>query len=351
MIAQLDDEKSVAATDKSGMLSVVERAAEQVKETAKGPLSVSISKEYGGIIFAGMGGSAIAGDILSDLFYGTSKKGLYVNRGYNLPASFEKNNLFVAISYSGDTEETLSALKEAESRGMQIVCLSSGGKLKEIAASKKHPFVLLPSGFQPRAAFYVILTTLLKLLEGIGVIPNQKEALAEAMQVLEDMRLEYGLKRPERSNAVKQLAQKIKELTPLIFASSGVTAACGLRMKCQFNENAKIPAFLSVFPELNHNELVGFSSLKKGSHKYAMLLLRDTDENVRINKRIEITKSLIGVNLGGVNELHSKGASRLARILSLVFFGDLLSVYTALLNKTDPTPVEVIGRLKKELKR
>lgn len=351
MIAQLDDEKAIAAVDKNGMLSVVERAGEQVKDTAKVPLSINLSKEYSGIIFAGMGGSAIAGDILSDLFYGTLKKTLYVNRGYTLPASLGKNNLFIAISYSGDTEETLAGLKEAETRGMQIICLSSGGKLKEIAAAKKYPFALLPPGFQPRAAFYVILTTLLKLFESLGVISSQKEALAEAIQGLEDMRLELGRKRPERSNAAKQLAQKIKGLTPLVFASNSVTAACGLRLKCQFNENAKIPAFLSVFPELNHNELVGFSSLKKGSHKYALLLLRDADENIRINKRIEITKSLVGVNLGGVNEVHSKGTSRLARSLSLVFFGDLLSVYTALLNKVDPTPVEVIGRLKKELKR
>ncbi len=349
--ALLDDKDLISALDKSGMLRVVESAPTQILDTYKASISVDVKKSYDGIVFAGMGGSAIAGDIVSNLFYDSIKKSIYVNRGYFLPAGLSSNSLFIAISYSGETEETLSSLKEAETRGMAIVCISSGGKLKEIAMAKKYPLVDLPSGYQPRAAFYVIFTTIIKVLESLGVIPDQKEPIQEASKVLEMQKGEIGLSRSERTNDAKQLAQKLKDKIPLIISTSGLTEASGLRIKNQFNENSKIAAFSTVFPELNHNEMVGFAALKKGQHNFAAILLRDDEENVRVNKRIEITKSLIGANLGGIAEIKSRGVSRLAKLLSLVFYGDLLSCYVALLRGVDPTPVDIITRLKKELKR
>ena len=351
MIAALDDKEQISRIDKSGMLQVVEKSASQIVEAAKLSVAIKIEKSFDGIIFSGMGGSAISADFISQIFFDTIKKPIFVNRSYVLPLGLGPNNLFIAISYSGETEETLAALKEAENRGMSVICVSTGGKLKEIASSKKFPFVELPLGFQPRAAFYSIFTSLVNILEALELVPDQKHGLEESIRVIEQLRSEIGQSKPERSNDAKQLAQKMKDRIPLIFAGSGITEACGLRMKNQLNENSKIPAFLTVFPELNHNEIVGFAALNKNQHNYVMVQLRDEDENLRIAKRIEITKSLIGVNLGGVVEIKSRGNSRLARLLSLAFYADLLSCYVAIAREVDPTPVDVITRLKKELKR
>lgn len=351
MISMLDDAKHISKIDKSGMLACIENSPQQIIEAAKVTPTINLKKEFDGIIFSGMGGSAISADILSEVFYDEIIKCIHVNRGYSLPSYLGENNVFIAISYSGGTEETLAALKEAETRGMQIICISSGGKLKEIAASKRYPFIELPSGFQPRAAFYSIFTTLVKVLESLGVVGNQSPGLTEAIRIIEQLKTEIGVSKPERANDAKLLAQKLKGKVPLIFASSDITESVGLRLKNQFNENAKIPAFLTVYPELNHNEIVGFSTLKKGHHDFVMIHMRDEEENLRVVKRIEITKSLIGPNLGGALEIKSLGESRLARLLSLVFFSDMLTCYYAILSSVDPTPVDIITKLKKEIKR
>ncbi|MBI5701096.1 bifunctional phosphoglucose/phosphomannose isomerase [Candidatus Saganbacteria bacterium] len=335
--------------DASGMLDVVLRAPADLIETYKIEHGPGPQKKFDGIVIGGMGGSAIAGNVISDLFSQSLKISIYVCRRYVLPANFTDKSLFIAISYSGNTEETLSAMKDAESRGMQILCITSGGKLRDIAQDKKYQLIEIKKELQPRAAFYIILTSLLKALEGLKIIPSQGTDVIEAAKVLENMRPE--MQRPDRTNEIKQLAQKIKDKVPLIFTSAGVTEAAGRRMKTQLNENSKLSAFMTVFPEVNHNEIVGYAGLKKQSSPYSMIVLRDEDEHIRINKRIEITKSLIGSNLGGINEIRSRGKSRLARILSLIFYGDVLSVYTAFARGMDPTPVDIIEKLKKELNR
>lgn len=351
MISSLDDQNYIAGIDKSKMLDTVEAAPNHIIMAQKIPVSLQAEKEFSQIIIAGMGGSAIAGDVVSDLFFDSIKTPIYVSRGYVLPASFNEKSIFIAISYSGETEETLSALKEAESRKMEIICMSSGGKLKEIAMAKKYALVELMPGFQPRAAFYMIFTCLIRVLEAFSAIPSQKKNLEETIQVLEELKGEIGPQKAERSNPAKLLAKKIKGKIPLIFSSVSHTYACGVRLKTQFNENSKIPGFVSALPELNHNEIVGYANLKKGKHDYSAILLRTDDEHWRIIKRIEITKSLIGNNLGGIQEINAKGTSRLAKILSLIYFGDFVSCYLAIIQGIDPTPVDVITKLKKELKR
>lgn len=351
MIPKLDDLDYIRNIDKSNMLSCIDNAAEQIVNMAKVSPSLQLQNKVEGLIISGMGGSAIAGDILVDILSSSFKKPIYVSRGYTLPAYFDERNLFIAISYSGNTEETLSALKEAEERNMQIICLSSGGKLREIAIAKKYPLIELPLGFEPRAAFYSIITLLIRVLEQIAWIDPYKKNLEESIDVINMMKTELGQKKAERINQAKQFAQKIKDKIPLIFTAYGSTYACGLRAKNQFNENSKLPAFLSVFPELNHNEIVGFSNSKKDNSPFAMIVLRDEGEHVRVNKRIEITKSLIGMNLGGIIEIKSYGKSFFSRLMSLVFYADILSVYVAILRGIDPTPIDIITRLKKELKR
>lgn len=346
-----DNIEEVKKIDESGMVFCVEDAPKHLLEAGKIDFNLVLKKDFDKIVVAGMGGSGIGGEVVLDAFFNDIKKPVFLSKGYLLPEFLDDKTLFLAVSYSGDTEETLSALKEAEKRGMQIISLSSGGKLKEIAEQNKYPLIELPRGFQPRASFYYIVVSLVKILEKLGVISSKKEDILESVKILEKIKNDIGISKPERVNSAKQLAVKIKDKIPLIFASSSITGACALRMKNQFNENSKLPAFVSLFPELNHNEIVPFDMLKKGAHQFVLILLRDKEEHHRIVKRIEITKSLLGGKLSGVNEIFSSGESRFAKIISLIFFGDILSCYVALLRGIDPTPVDIIGKLKKELRR
>ena len=352
-IERLDNKEEVGRIDKAGMLGVAANFPEMLSESARFTRGVSLpkKKKFTQVVISGMGGSAIAGDITADWLFDKSAVPILVNRSYQLPAAVNHETLFLALSYSGNTEETISALKEAEKRQAQIVCVASGGKIKEIAESRKYPLYLIPSGYQPRAALPFLLVPILKTLEGLGVFSGLEADLNEAVALLQKSREEYTLDKPLRYNAIKQLAKKLENKIPFIMASSKTTGAAGLRMKTQFNENSKITALLSCYPELNHNEMVSLSFLKREENHFCLLLLRDEADSEKIVKRMEITKSLIGKQVGGINEIWSQGKSALARILSLVQLGDFLSVYLALARGIDPTLVEVIGRLKKEMAR
>ncbi|MFA5839650.1 MAG: bifunctional phosphoglucose/phosphomannose isomerase [Candidatus Margulisiibacteriota bacterium] len=349
----IDNQDEINKIDKSGMLGIALampehlQKAEALYENTKFPKIKKIKN----IVISGMGGSAIAGDIVADLLIADLKVPIQVCRNYRIPAMVGDETLFFSISYSGDTEETLASLKEAEALGARIVCITAGGKLKEIATARKYPTFMLPAGFQPRAALPYILIALLKALQKSGLVSNLDKAINEATLVLEKVRGEIGINRPMRNNPAKRLAQQLVGKIPLIFTVAGSSAAAGLRLKCQFNENSKSCAILYVLPEMNHNEIVNLYELKRDSHKFMAIFLRDEKDLEKNKKRIEITKSLLGRQLGGFSEIFSQGQSKLARILSLIYYGDLLSVYLPLVSKIDPTPVDAITRLKKELKR
>jgi glucose/mannose-6-phosphate isomerase len=188
-------------------------------------------------------------------------------------------------------------------------------------------------------------------MEHVEMFSNLPEEMSKAVELLQKLRGEWVSSKPARGNPVKQLAKKLVGKVPFILACRATTEAAGLRLKTQFNENSKTTAFFNVFPEMNHNEIVSLSSGKRGEHNFSLILLRDEGDNERNKKRMEITKSLIGNQVGGASEISSQGKTALSRLLSLIYFGDLLSVYLAVLKGVDPTPVEVIARLKKELLR
>lgn len=348
----LDNREKIIETDKSGMLKValdMPQLFQQAQELSR-KIKLPKMKTIKQMVISGMGGSAIAGDIIAGLFLNKLRIPIYVNRSYELPAFVGRETLFFALSYSGNTEETLKALKEAEERSASIIAVTSGGELKELAEKSRYPLYHIPSGYQPRAALPFLLVPLLSSLEKTGLISDLEKELEEAVLLLQKLKENYGPDRPTRTSPLKQLAKKLSARIPIIFATSQ-TAAAGLRLKTQFNENSKLTAFLSVFPELNHNEIVNLFALKREGHNFCLLCLRDERDSERIKKRIEITKSLVGTQTGGMNEIWSQGKSDLARIMSLIYFGDVLSVYVAVLRGVDPTPVEAVFRLKKELSR
>jgi glucose/mannose-6-phosphate isomerase len=297
-----------------------------------------------------MGGSAIAGDIVLDLLAGVVSFPICVNRDYNVPAFVGKKTLFFSISYSGNTEETLSALSQARRNKAQIVCVAAGGKMREWAEKNKAPLYLVPSGYQPRAAYPYLLVPILDTLQKKGLLPSSKAGFDEAVDLLRKLNLEYGMKKPLKENPAKKMAKLMRGKIPLIF-SSRCTRVAGIRLKTQLNENSKELALFNIFPELNHNEIVSLAALKKGGHNFCLLLLRDEEEPQRIQKRIKITEALLKARLGQALEIKASGKHLLARILSLIIFGDYLSCYLAFLKGADPTPIEIIERLKKELMR
>ncbi len=349
----LDNEELIKKIDRSGMLAVAAQMPEMLLQAEKFSAGVTlpVPEKIAQVLLAGLGGSAIAGDIAADVFFKKSRVPILTVRGYNLPEFVGPDAVLFALSYSGETEEVLSAVREAEKRGVKVICITSGGKLRELAESKRYPLFLIPSGYQPRVALPFLLVSFLSGLRKLGVVPPQEEELREAATLLTVMRDEYGPAKSSRSNPAKQLAKKLDGRIPIIFGSTGTTGAAALRFKTQLNENSKMTAVVGLFPELDHNEIVNLSALKKDDHNFSLVVLRDEEDPERVKKRIEITKSLVSRQLGGASEIASRGRSKLARALSLIFFGDLVSIYLALLQEIDPTPVDVISRLKKELKR
>jgi len=340
--------KLSGATQK--MLDVVKAMPEHLEKASSLAEAVKLPatlKKAPAIALAGMGGSAIGGDIINCCFQDSLKSSFIVNRFYNLPNYLKQGDLFVASSYSGNTEETLAAFAEARKRKMKILVVSGGGKL--VAAAKKHklPWLTIPPGFQPRAALGFMTIGPLVLLSRLGYVPPVGEDIKECVALLEAMRSEFsGL--GTRSLPVG-LAESWHGRNIVICGSEPMTKALAMRWKGQINENAKSMAFYNVLPELNHNEIVGWEAQAGLSRNTVVVFLRDSSDHPQVKRRIDFTLSLIKGQVGEVQEVYSRGNSTLARALSLIFIGDLASVFLAELNGVDPTPVRIIENLKKLL--
>jgi glucose/mannose-6-phosphate isomerase len=348
----LDQEERLKAVDKSNMLGTIGRFPEMAREALsfkiEGPPQAGLPQNA---VIAGMGGSGISAEILLGTYSGELSLPVLALRGYHLPGFAGPKTLVTAISYSGSTEETLSVLKSAEKQKAQIAVITSGGKLREIAESKNYSRLIVPAGLQPRAALGYLFFALLALFEAQKLLSVSAKDKEETIQQLFSLRENYAPSVPSSKNRAKQLAMKIAGKIPLVLGAEGITAAAAYRWKTQFNENSSAVAFCSQFPELNHNEIVGLDRLKRGEHNFALLVLREEKDHERIKKRIEITKSLLAAKLGGVIEVWAEGSSPLAKMFSLIFLGDYVSAYVAVLLGIDPSEIEVINRLKKELLR
>lgn len=307
--------------------------------------AVRIAKEFGipkyrfdKIIVCGMGGSAIGGDLLKNLLRDRIGIPIEVSREYHLPAYADENTLVFCVTYSGNTEETMSQFVEAVERKCKIIGITSGGKLKEWCGKLKKPCMTIPAGHQPRAALPYLFLTMVVCLQKFGLI-NLETELEESVRIIKELR-------PEEAD---KIAPSLKNSMPVIYASSEFSGAAR-RIKTQFNENSKVPAKYDVLPELNHNEIVGHQndSLNKNM---SVIILRDSDEPEEVKARMEITKELIKDRVKRIDEIWAKGESRLAKIMSLVCIGDYLSCKLAKLNKVDPVPVENVERFKKMLEK
>ncbi|MHA1298614.1 MAG: bifunctional phosphoglucose/phosphomannose isomerase, partial [Candidatus Helarchaeota archaeon] len=349
----LDDEKRIKEIDQDDMYKFLVNMPESfsVLEEKASDINIKVSSEdFNNIIICGMGGSAIGGNLIQDLLFDKLPKPIFVNRGYNLPAFVDNNTLMITISYSGNTEETISAFQQGIDKKCKIIAISSNGKLIEYCERLGIDYIKVPSGIQPRAAISYIFMSLLIILKKTEIYSDFSEDLHEAIIILKNLREELLIKTPISKNIAKMTAKNIFSYLPLIYAPSGF-GSLARRMKCQINENSKSMASWDEFSELNHNTIVGLQEKSEINDICCVILLRTQDEDEQIRNRIEITKEVIfKEKIHAVYEIWSKGKSKLAKMLSLLYIGDFISYYLAILKGINPTPVQGISELKKRLK-
>jgi glucose/mannose-6-phosphate isomerase len=347
----LDNLERMKSIDKGSMLTFCVNIEHHYQEAAK--IASGIKIDYpkpNNIIVTGMGGSAIGGDLLKDWARGKTKVPIEVNRDYHLPAYANEQTFVLINSYSGDTEESLSAFLDALKRKCMVFCISSGGALLDNAEKLKVPYLRVPSGMAPRVALPYMFISLLFCLEKIKLVPSVSAEVDEALSVLGQVAGDNLPTKSAKNNLAKTFAMNIEGFIPIVYGF-GIYNSVSRRFKQQFNENSKMVAKWECFPELDHNELVGWEKSKDTADRYSVIFIRDKDEPVEIRSRIETTKQLmdpIGVDM---YEIYSQGKSVLAKMLSMICIGDFMSVYLAILRGIDPTPVETINKLKNTLQK
>ncbi len=347
----LDDVRALAAGDPSGMLEAVAGLPRDLAAGYRAGLEAGGLPSVAGVTgvaFCGMGGSAIAGDVLRAVFREGLPVPLEVVRDAVLPAWSGPDTLVVCSSYSGETAETLACFEEARARGCRVVALTSGGTLAERAGSAGVAVVRIPpTAVAPRAALGHLAMGIVGALEAVGLVRPMAEDVREATAELAALAERLGPAQPRRANPAKELAWRLRDRVPVIWGAEGVGATAALRWKTQFNENAKVPAFASSLPELDHNEVVGWSP--DAGRGFFIVALRHQgerpDQAARFRPSIELAEAAGAM----AQEVWAVGRSALARLGSLVLTGDFVSVYLALLRGQDPTPVEAIDRLKRAL--
>ncbi|HEC33296.1 MAG TPA: bifunctional phosphoglucose/phosphomannose isomerase [Chloroflexi bacterium] len=305
-------------------------------------------RQVGEVIILGMGGSAIGGALLASLVAGECPLPILSVRGYDLPAHVGPESLVVASSYSGNTEETLSAFTQAVERGSPLVAVVTGGRLAAIAEEKRIPLVRFDYCSQPRAALGYSFTLLLGLLCRLGLLRDYRADLEEAVAVMEERQKELSPDVPVVRNPAKRLAGQLVGRLPVVYGA-GFLSPVARRWKGQFNENAKNWAFWEELPELNHNAVVGYGMPDGVRERAAVLMLRSSFDHPRVQARWEVTQELLLREGVMVDVRWGRGASPLAQMFSLIHFGDYVSLYLAVLNGADPTPVPPIDCLKRRL--
>ena len=339
----LDDLKMIHQRDAQDTLGIAERQAAQLEyefKTGQQPL------EADNIVYAGMGGSALAA-VLSLSWPGHDLP-FEVLRDYDVPGYVSDRTYFIAASYSGNTEETLSALEQAEARGANIAVIAGGGRLAEIAKAKGYPLAVLPKAEQPRYAILYNLKALLALLHGAGVLTQDVEQeLNTAAEFLKSSVQAWTATVPTDKNPAKQIALEVIGKTPVVYAGAKLWPAA-YKWKISFNENAKHVAWANQYPEFNHNEFMGWTK-QPVEKPYTVIDLRSNLEHPRTQKRFEVSDRLLSGMRPAAIVVNAQGETLLEHLLWTIAFGDFVTIYTGLLNGLNPAPVDLIEKFKKSL--
>lgn len=337
----LDDLKFIHQKDLSDALGVVGKQGQQLQYDFA--IRFQPSSDINNVVVAGMGGSALAASILRS--WPQLNVPFQIVRDYDVPSYVGKDTLFIASSYSGNTEETLFALNQAIQKNAQIAVIAAGGQLAKIATEKDYALYQIPTGLQPRMAVLYNLAALVQLLEPTGLIG--KDRTDELRSAGEWLGQQTALWKPDvatKDNQAKQIAQELMGKSVVVY-SGPLLSPAGYKWKININENAKQVAWCNQLPEFNHNEFLGWA--EQPVHKpYAVIDLRSNLENARIQKRFEVTERLLSGKRPAPIVVQAKGENLLQQILWTITLGDYVSVYLALLNNLDPTPVDLIEKFK-----
>ena len=342
--------ESIAALDGGGQLADILGLPEQLRDALWRVESAAIEPRDapGGLIVAGMGGSAIGGALARAALGDRASRPIMVARGYALPAWTTPDATVLCASYSGNTEETLAAYEAAGALGAHRIVATTGGRLAEAARADGIPVIPLPGGFQPRAAVAYSLVIALEVAGLCGAGERLHAEIDVAAAHAERLVASWGPDAADDSLS-KELARGLHGTVAQI-VGAGLTAPIAYRWKTQINENAKLPCFAGELPEVDHNEIEGWTGTA-GLGPFSAVFLDDSDLHPRIRQRIELTRGLIGSHAAATYRVDSVGETRVERLVSLVLLGDLLSLYLAVLRGVDPTPVDLLERLKGELAR
>ncbi|MCW2622081.1 MAG: Mannose-6-phosphate isomerase [Frankiales bacterium] len=372
MTVDLDDAGAVLAGDPGGMLLAVASSAAQVREAAHSAGEADLAElategRPRAVIVLGMGGSAIAGDVLASVAGTGCPVPILSHRGYGLPAWVGAADLVIAVSCSGHTEETLSGLEEAVRRGSRLLVVgASGSPLHELGQRGRAVFVPVPQGRQPRASIWSLSVPLLAAGQALGLLTAGPTELEEAAIVLERLATACRPDGDSVTNPGKTLAGELTDTLPVLWGTSLIGGTAAYRFACQLNENAGSPATWGVLPEANHNQVVSFdgrwaqptatgddffrdreAELERPGLR--LVLLRDGVEHPQVARRAEVSAALASERGVAVTTLRAEGVSAVARLASLIGLADYASTYLAILEGTDPTPVDAITALKERI--
>ncbi|HOJ30860.1 MAG TPA: bifunctional phosphoglucose/phosphomannose isomerase [bacterium] len=341
----LDNRSMIKKIDKSGMLNLLEKFAVQCMDADSIKISPVVAQEYDCIVWAGMGGSAIAGDILKQVVERNCSIPMFVHRNYGLPKFVSNKSLVLAISYSGDTEETLDACTEAVKRKATVWTLSSGGKLEKFAKNNKIPHAKIPAGQPPRCSLGYLFFPAANLFFMLGYI--KKIVVEKIAEIADACVKKYGVDAVD-NNLAKEFARKIHNKNAVIY-SGDFLLPVAIRWKTQFAENSKHMVSVNVFPEMNHNEIMAWNFPIQYVENSIVLFLYDRNDHQRTKLRMELTADILKKKSILVEKLESDESEPVQRMFSLLLLGDWVSFYSALLNGVDPTEIKEISLLKKEL--
>ncbi len=298
----------------------------------------SCDKTINNVLICGLGGSGIGGTVVSQIVNQDAKVPILVNKDYKIPAFVNDNTLVITCSYSGNTEESLEMLEQVQAKNAEIACVTSGGKLQEIAQQNGYNHIIIPGGHPPRGAFGFAFPTLFRLLNHYGIIGNYAPQFNSAITSINE-------EENDIIEEAKSVTEKLYQKTPVIYSDANYEGVA-IRFRQQINENSKMLCWHHVIPEMNHNELVGW---RTKDENLAVVIFRNEDDYYRTQKRIEVNKTVFSNYTSTIVEIYSKGDTQLAKSLYLIHLGDWISYFLAEKNGVDVVEVDVITNLKNEL--
>lgn len=342
----LDDPNIISQRDPQDALGFAAKQPSQLAHNFGIAAMQPFDRPIYNVVFAGMGGSALAAEFSKT--WPVISAPLVICKGYTLPEFVNEDTLVICASYSGNTEETLEALDQAEAKGAQIAIIAHGGQLAGRAKVAEYVFAELPEASQPRTGVFAAYSALVEILVAAKLVqPETVSELAALEGPLSDAVRQWAASVPTEQNYAKQLANQMVGKTPIIYGGPLMYPAA-YKWKISVNENAKNTAWCNFLPEFNHNEFIGWSS-HPVEKPFAVIDLISSYEHPRILKRFELVDRLLsGMRPKSIN-IQAEGGSALEHLLYLILLGDFATTYMALLNGVNPTPVDLVEKFKKEL--